>query len=69
ELQRVDDAHERLSAYFCLDVSKARLLDANDHDVTPAARPSRQTVVVTFGLSGSNIVVQSSEPWSGSSIC
>lgn len=57
-----------LVAYVCLDISKARLLDENGNDITPAGRPDRQTLIVTFA-GGAVPKIEASQSWGGSSIC
>jgi len=59
-----------LVAYVCLDVSQVRILDSSGTDVTPADRPNRLPLEITFvAESSSTMRIDGSELWSGDDFC
>jgi hypothetical protein len=75
ELQEVDQTPSgkvALTAYVCDDVSGSRLLDSSGADITPSARTDVVPLQVHFQnlTDGSRVlVVEGSDPWSGSNFC
>lgn len=74
KLQQVDaDASGvNVVAYSCLDLTGTRILNASGMDVTPSTRQLQLSVQVSFRSSAtapSLLLVDSNEPWSGSSFC
>jgi hypothetical protein len=61
-----------VTVYGCEDLSRARLRDASNRDITPASRSTRLALELRFQSSapGSTILVLSeSEPWAGQDYC
>ena len=60
-----------VTAYLCTDVSATRVLNASDVDVTPSDRADHLTLVVEFTGTDDErqLIVESSDLWSGPSTC
>ncbi|WP_133767491.1 hypothetical protein [Amnibacterium kyonggiense] len=69
QLQRADLKSGRVEAYACIDLSDVKVEDEDGKDVTPASRPSLQTLKPTFVWSGGHLLLEENGTWSGSSIC
>jgi hypothetical protein len=75
KLQEVDQppsGRVRVTAYVCDDVSESRLIDSTGVDVTPDARENVVPLQVHFQNlipSSKTLVVEGSDPWSGSNFC
>jgi hypothetical protein len=68
-LQSADLSTGSVSAYACVDLKKARVLNNAGEDVTPAGRVDRQTSIARFRWSGGKLVLNEDGSWSGESIC
>jgi hypothetical protein len=73
-LQELDQSAGKvvLTAYVCDDVSASKLLDASGADITPSAREDVVPLQVRFRnlkRSSKTLVVEGSDPWSGSDFC
>jgi len=58
--------------YTCLDSTETRFLDGDNNDVTPSARQPKISIEVSFlsdPKSPRHLLVDSNEPWSGSTFC
>ncbi len=75
KLQEVDQppsGRVTVTAYACDDVSQSRLIDSTGADVTPDSRKDIVPLQVHFQnlIVGSKVlVVEGSDPWSGSNFC
>ena len=75
ELQEADQSPSgkvTLTTYACDDVSGSRLIDSSGSDITPSARADVVPLQVHFQnvSNGSQVlVVEGSDPWSGSNFC
>jgi len=60
-----------ITFYVCLDVTRARLLDAEGDDVTPPERDDRVPLEVSMESAErtSELLVKSSELWTGADFC
>lgn len=58
-----------LTAYVCINLSRARVVTREGKDVTPASRKDLQTLVVTLDASTGVPLVSGSSAWSGDSVC
>jgi outer membrane murein-binding lipoprotein Lpp len=64
------DGTATVVAYVCLDLSRAKLLDQNDAEVTPDGVQARFPFVVTFvGVSAALLLLDRSESWDGENFC
>ena len=69
QLQVVNVRTGTASAYACVDLSQARVLDKRGNDITPAERRSEQTNLLRFQFESGSLRVKETAPWSGRSIC
>lgn len=60
---------DAVTIYACHDFSGVMLLDSTGRDVTPENRPDIATFQVKIVVSGSRLLVQSSELWSHGTRC
>jgi hypothetical protein len=67
--QSVDVERQRVSAYACVDLSEVHVLNESGRDVTPGARPDRQTSLPSFAMHEGRMVIEENGTWSGASIC
>jgi len=70
KLQAYDAATSRVSIYICLDLSGTRVVGPTGETVSPPEASGRLPIEASF-VNGSEatIVVDGSEPWSGSDFC
>jgi hypothetical protein len=55
--------------YVCLDVSRTKVLSADDFDITPQERQNRLPIVFEIKESNSLATIESSEVWTGRNYC
>ncbi|WP_348004555.1 hypothetical protein [Pseudolysinimonas sp.] len=56
--------------YLCVDVTNVRVFDQSDVDVTPASRPDRVPLEVSFEATRpGHLLVSESSQWSGTDFC
>ncbi|MGT2425208.1 hypothetical protein [Amnibacterium kyonggiense] len=58
-----------ITAYACVNVAGARVLDTAGKDVTPTSRKERQTSIARFVWADGGLKLSETAPWSGESIC
>lgn len=59
-----------VNAYLCLDVSNNPVISGEGSDVTPNSRESRIPLEVSFTVGKSkNLIIESSDVWTGSNFC
>jgi hypothetical protein len=60
----------KIKTYLCIDHSQIHLLDSSQTDVTSATRVERFPLVVSFiSNPRGNLIIESSETWSGKNFC
>lgn len=58
-----------VSNYVCLDVSGIRVVDSSGVDVTPIDRPNLLPLSLNWNVKGSQLILDSSEVWTGENFC
>lgn len=69
KIQSFDSRTGVLTAYACVDLTRARIVDSAAKDVTPAGRANLQTSLPRFVRVGSSMKLDENGTWSGKSIC
>lgn len=57
------------SFYVCLDVGGTRILGSGGEDLTPDSRQSRLPILLELQLKNQEVVIESSEVWTGRNFC